>query len=373
MTFHSSTLMRSLVALCLMTAFSGAYAQSPGTPSPHGTSGPKVDPNKPYRVEEAFAIGKGVVVRALVVDAKRNSLWIGSSVGALEVDLATRDMKGTYTRQEGLANEYVFALQVDPAQRVWFGTNGGGMSRLDASKQWKTYFPMHGLADYWVYSFARQGEDMWIGTWAGVNRFNPGTGQFTTYVKELVNEWVYGIAVDQQQRAWFGTEGGISMFDGKTWQSWTHDHGLGAPNTANLPISTNTGLGTRSRHDLSVLSDGQDTYNPNYVFCITAAKDQTIWAGTWGGGVSRYDGKVWRNFTQDDGLAGNIVFSLAQDKHAHFWFGTHRGATFYDGKNWSSYSRQDGLMGDSVYAVTTAPNGDVWVGTQNGVARLVKQ
>ena len=364
----------SLAAGLMMTALPLVHAQTTGgAPSPHASGGPRVDPNKPYRVQEAFAIGKGVVVRALAVDEARNSLWIGSSVGALEVDLATRDMKNTFTRQEGLANEYVFAIHVDPAQRVWFGTNGGGMSQYATTKKWKTYFPMHGLADYWVYSFATQGEELWIGTWAGVNRFNADSGQFTTYVKELVNEWVYGIAVDKRNQVWFGTEGGVSMFDGQAWRAWTHENGLGAANKSNLPISTNTGLGTRSRHDLSVSHEGQDTYNPNYVFCVLVAKDQSVWAGTWGGGASQFDGKVWRNITRENGLAGDIVFSLAQDKNDHMWFGTHRGATFFDGKTWSSYTRQDGLMGDSVYAVATTTSGDVWLATQHGVTRLVKQ
>lgn len=325
---------------------------------------------KPYRVEEAFSVGKDVYVRSMAVDAQRNSLWIGTSLGVLEVDLTTRDVKNTYTRKEGLANEYVFAIKVDQKGGSWFGTNGGGMSNFSDGK-WKTYFPMHGLADYWVYSFDQQHKGpLWIGTWAGVNRFDPETGAFTTYVKELVNEWVYGVAVDEKDNVWFGTEGGVSMFDGASWRAWTRDNGLGAPNDDNLPISTNTGLGTRSRHDLSVTTEGQDTYNPNYVFALMVAKDQNVWAGTWGGGVSYFDGKEWRNLTHRDGLASDVVFSLAQDQQGGFWFGTHKGVSHFDGKNWVTLNRGDGLMGDAVYAVAVAPDGDVWLGTQNGVARI---
>ena len=176
--------------------------------------------------------------------------------------------------------------------------------------------------------------------------------------------------MDSKKRMWFGTEGGVSMFDGKHWRSWNHKDGMGAPNEDNLPISLNTGLGTRSRHDLSVLVDGEPTYNPNYVFCIEAAPDDNIWVGTWGGGVSRFDGKKWHNYTTHDGLAGNIVFSMARDKDGAWWFGTNNGVSRFDGKHWLSLDRRDGLFGDSVYAVAAAPNGDVWVGTRNGVARI---
>ncbi len=324
----------------------------------------------PFEVLESFGVGDEVYVRSLAVDAAAKSMWVGTSVGVHEVDLASRDPRQTFTRKEGLANEYVFAILVDSQGNKWFGTNGGGVTRY-RDGQWQTYFPMHGLADYWVYSFAEQpGGTVWIGTWAGVNRLDVAGGKFTTYVKELVNEWVYGAAVDAQQRVWFGTEGGVSMFDGQQWRSWTHADGLGAANTDNLPISLNTGLGTRSRHDLSVLADGEPSYNPNYVFSIKVAADNAVWAGTWGGGVSRYDGKVWKNYTTQDGLAGNIVFSVAQAPDGAMWFGTNQGVSRFDGKNWQTLRRGDGLFADSVYAVAVAPNGEAWVGTRRGVSRI---
>jgi len=322
-----------------------------------------------YKVLESFGVGDDVFVRSLAVDRAANSLWVGTSVGVHEVDLVSRDPKQTFTRKEGLANEYVFAIAVDSQGNKWFGTNGGGVSRYNKG-EWKTYFPMHGLADYWVYSFAEQpGGTMWIGTWAGANRLD-SSGHFTTYLKELVNEWVYGVAVDKQQRVWLGTEGGISMFDGRSWRSWTHNDGLGAANTDNLPISLNTGLGTRSRHDLSVLVDGEPSYNPNYVFCVTVTPDDQVWAGTWGGGVSRYDGKQWTSYTTHDGLAGNIVFSMARAPDGAMWFGTNNGVSRFDGKTWQNLTRRDGLFADSVYAVAVAPDGEVWVGTKRGVARI---
>ncbi len=324
------------------------------------------------KVKDAYEVGAGVYVRALTVEPKRNVLWVGTSAGVHEIDLATAGVRNTFTRKDGLANEYVFAVGVDRDGYKWFGTNAGGVSRY-RDGTWKTFFPMHGLADYWIYSFASQRDGTyWIGTWAGVNRFDMKSGRFTTYVKELVNEWVYGIVVDAQDRVWFGTEGGVSRFDGKTWKSWTHKDGLGAPNDDNLPFSTNTGLGTRSRHDLSVGSEGMATYNPNYVFAILSAADGTIWAGTWGGGAARYDGRNWKNLTVRDGLAGNIVYAVTQGADGVLWFGTNKGVSRYDGKTWQNFGVKEGLLESHVYAVAVAPNGDVWVGTRKGVARIAK-
>ena len=350
----------ALTAAC-STAQEMAVPQSAGKP---------VKTSDNYRVLESFGVGRDVYVRSLAVDRAHNSIWVGTSVGVHEVDLTTRNPIHTFTRKEGLANEYVFSVFVDSQGYKWFGTNGGGASRYKDGN-WKTYFPMHGLADYWVFNFAEQQPGViWIGTWYGANRFDMATGKFKTYVSELVNEWVYGVTVDAKKRVWFGTEGGVSMFDGKHWKSWTHKDGMGAPNEDNLPISLNTGLGTRSRHNLSVLVDGEPTYNPNYVFCIEAAPDGEIWAGTWGGGVSRFDGKKWHNYTTHDGLAGNIVFSMTRDKDGAWWFGTNKGVSRFDGKHWLTLNREDGLFGNSVYAVAAVPNGQVWVGTKQGVVRI---
>jgi len=321
---------------------------------------------------ETFEVGAQVYVRSLAVDPVRQSIWVGTSLGVHEIDLASRDLRRTFTRKQGLANEYAFATFVDSKDTKWFGTNGGGVSRFH-NGDWKTYFPMHGLADYWVYSFAEQSDGtIWIGTWAGANRLNPAKEQWKTYYDELVNEWVYGIAVDAKDRVWFGTEGGVTMFDGRQWKSWTHKEGLGAPNLQGLKESRNTGFGTRDRHNLSVLVDGEPTYNPGYVFAIHADRQGRIWAGTWGGGVSRFDGKAWHNLTTADGLIGNIVFAIAEDRDGALWFGTDKGLSRYDGHGWHSYTRKDGLPGDAVYAVAAAPGGDVWVGTTGGVARLGK-
>lgn len=328
-------------------------------------------PKGDWRVLETFEVGANVYVRAFAVEKAKNRIWVGTSLGVHEIDLKSGQRLNTFTRDHGLANEYVFAIGIDVDGNKWFGTNAGGMSRYKDGK-WKTVFPMHGLADYWIYAFANdKGGNLWIGTWAGVNRLDRKTGKLTTYVKELINEWVYGIDVDSKNRIWFGTEGGISMFDGKKWKSWTQKDGLGASNGDNRPASANTGLGTRSRHDLGLTTEaGVPTFNPNYVFAVHVDQHDVVWAGTWGGGVARYDGKKWSNLTTRNGLAGNVVFSIARDNEGAMWFGTDQGVSRYDGKTWKNFGRREGLLGDNVYALAVTPSGEVWAGTKRGASRL---
>ena len=160
-----------------------------------------------------------------------------------------------------------------------------------------------------------------------------------------MNEWVYGVAVDPKGQVWFATEGGVSMFDGKSWRAWTQSDGLGAPRTE----------------------------RGNYILAVHAASDGAIWAGTWGGGAARFDGAQWVSLTSKDGLAGNIVYSIAQEADGTLWFGTDAGLSWYDGKKLRSLGPKDGLPGPNVFALAAAPKGEVWAGARGAVVRLARR
>ncbi|MBL1260735.1 MAG: hypothetical protein COB33_009430 [Thiotrichaceae bacterium] len=88
--------------------------------------------------------------------------------------------------------------------------------------------------------------------------------------------------------------------------------------------------------------------------------------------MSFYDGKTWQSLTSEDGLAGDVVYSIAQDDDGVFWFGTNKGLSRYDGKAWQTFAKggPNGLIDDNVYAVIAHPSGEIWVGTRGGVTRL---
>jgi len=301
------------------------------------------------RVIETFQVGPSVYVRALAVEPARGALWVGTSAGLNEVDLASGKLRSTFTRRDGLASEQVFALAIDAQGYKWIATGAGGTSRYKENSgpaAFKTYFPMHGLADYRVFSLAQDARGaVWMGTLAGASRLDRSTGKFTTYAKELVNEWVYGVAVDPKGQVWFATEGGVSMFDGKSWRAWTQSDGIGAPRTE----------------------------RGNYILAVHAASDGAIWAGTWGGGAAHFDGGKWTSLTSKDGLAGDIVYSIAQEADGTLWFGTDAGLSWYDGTKLRSLGPKDGLPGPNVFALAAAPKGEVWAGARGAVVRLARR
>lgn len=77
-----------------------------------------------------------------------------------------------------------------------------------------------------------------------------------------------------------------------------------------------------------------------------------MWFGTWGAGISRYDGKEFVNFTTKDGLADNLVRSIHQSSDGVLWFATYGGGVSrYDGVVWTSLDTRDGLSSDRVMSI----------------------
>ncbi len=335
-----------------------------------------------YRVVGSFGTGEQSYVRSLFADD--HAVWVGTTEGIIQVANGSGEMMQAFTTKDGLLSPYIFTINKDKKGTYWFGTNNGGLSRYDGMT-WKTYLPSDGLADFWVYGmdFAEDGT-MWIATWNGVSHFDGENFHNYNTGDGLADRWVYALSIDAKGALWFGTEGGVSRLEGSgQWTSWGHRDGLGAANKYDLQKSSNTGFGTRlgkkeagdykHGHNLSVLdTGGNETYNENYVFSMAIDRSGNKWFGTWGGGASRFDGEQWRNFTTDEGLAGNIVYAVMVDPHdGALWFGTNHGVSRFDGEDWMTLTTQEGLADDNVYAIAIDPDRRVWLGQKGGVDVLV--
>ncbi len=68
----------------------------------------------------------------------------------------------------------------------------------------------------------------------------------------------------------------------------------------------------------------------------------SIWVGTNGGGVSRFNGNSFESFTVEDGLPHNRINTLFEDSRGQLWMGAINGIGRYDGISFSSYSENIG-------------------------------
>jgi len=174
------------------------------------------------------------------------------------------------------------------------------------------------------------------------------------------------------------TEGGLVKFQNGKWENWNHARGLGADyERVKDDIQFKNDPSKVSQHHAKQkqemgLQDVDVAFNPNYIISIAVDRQGVVWAGTWGGGLSRYDGRKWTSYTTKEGLPGNHVSMLHVDPKGTLWIGTNNGlAQMKDGK-FRRMGREDGLFGDTIFSMAAGPDGAIWVGSFGGVAHIRK-
>jgi len=203
----------------------------------------------------SVAVGKGAL------------RWFGTDKGIS----AFRNKKWlTYAYQrkypEGLFRDFpITAMATSPdGDSLYVGTKGGGIARvfrdkvdaISGASEYAQWGPIEMPSDN-VYSICITPDGtQWFGTDMGVARhigYNT-LEKWTVYNKEngLVDNFVQAIAVDKKGNLWFGTKGGISVFDGSQWTSYTVNDGL----------------------------------NSNNILCIIVDKSGIVWLGTENGVIS---------------------------------------------------------------------------------------
>ena len=162
---------------------------------------------------------------------------------------------------------------------------------------------------------------------------------FTNYTTAdgLIDNSVNCVAIGSNDVVWFGTQNGISSFDGTSWNSYS---------TATDTILVDDNITT-----ISVMLNGD------------------VWVGT-NFGASKYDGSSWQTFTETDGLADNRVNDITQEANGDIWFGNYDGVSVYDGTSFTSYTMADGLPFGGVTSTAFDSSGDKWFGS--GLGGLIK-
>ena len=322
-------------------------------------------------------------VKSIYADG--NVMWIGTSGGLIRYDTQLDTFK-LFDARNGLLSNGVFYVGKIKG-RIAVGTYGGGLSLLDETgSQWKTYNIPEGLGDAFVYDIveAKNG-DIWIATWSGANRIRGGAlddrSKWDLYTVEntkggIPNDWIYGLSEGKNGDMWLATEGGVARFSGGKWANWNHAKGLGADyEKVKDAIAYTSDPGKASSHHAQQkvemgLQDINVAYNPNYVVSMEVDRQGHVWAGTWGGGLSRFDGSRWKIYTTTEGLPGNHVFMLHLDDKGQLWVGTNNGLALWKNGKFKVMTTADGLFANNVFAMATTPAGDQWIGSYGGVAHL---
>jgi ligand-binding sensor domain-containing protein len=319
--------------------------------------------------------------------AEQDVVWVGTSGGVIRYDTETDDHR-LFDVRNGLLANGVFHVSRWTDEKMLVGTYGGGLAIYDESKdKFEIFNVPEGLADAFVYdTLVMPDGDLWIATWSGANRVKGGRlsdpDAWETYTVEntdggLPNDWVYGLALGKNGEVWLATEGGLARFQDNRWDNWNHQDGQGAvyemvkaDNTFDTDPATMSSHHARQKLEMG-LQQVDTAYNPNYIVALEVDTDGIVWVGTWGGGLARFDGEKYVNYTVRDGLPSNHVFMLHQDQQGILWVGTSNGLVQFNNGRFDNYlTTHEGLFSNTVFSMSTQQNDLLWVGSFGGVTRL---
>lgn len=132
-----------------------------------------------------------------------------SDDGASDVATPSSESRTTYTVDDGLPEDRIYAAATCPNGNVWFGfgQQGDGLTRFDGSN-WKTFTEEDGLESNYVYALACDRENgVWIGygnQGLGITRFTGS--EWTTYDEQdgLSSNYVASITSGESGDLWVG-------------------------------------------------------------------------------------------------------------------------------------------------------------------------
>jgi ligand-binding sensor domain-containing protein len=312
-------------------------------------------------------------------------LWIGTSNGLLRYDTQGQEEIQVYDNTNKLLSNGIFSIAIDKKDLPWVGTYGGGLSHFNGSN-WKNQNTPDGLNDAFIYDIQFEKDNIWLATWSGVNFSKWDSNQknpWKTLTVEnsnggLIDNWVYAVEIEKSGRVWFGTESGVSTYHKGEWKSFNHANGLGASyekvkqeNKAIMSLFQGQHHAIQASPAIPNIQTAD--YKPDYIVSMYLDKQNRLWIGTWGGGLSLLDTKnfTFRNFTTQDGLPGNFILCLEEDRAGKLWIGTNNGLSLFDGKTFQNFSRINGLESKFIFSLESTKDHSLWVGGHKILTRII--
>jgi ligand-binding sensor domain-containing protein len=148
----------------------------------------------------------------------QGNLWFGSNVGVIRYDGAEWQ---TFTKEDGLADNYVVAICQDTQGNMWFGTWADGISRYDG-EDWRTFTPQDGLVSDAIHCMLKDSQgNLWFGSYSihghyGISRFDGTQWQnFDPWQSEgdKYHYNVISIFEDNEGNIWFATSFGLVRYN----------------------------------------------------------------------------------------------------------------------------------------------------------------
>ncbi|WP_281615323.1 two-component regulator propeller domain-containing protein [Flammeovirga sp. SubArs3] len=97
-------------------------------------------------------------------------------------------------------------------------------------------------------------------------------------------------------------------------------------------------------------------------------KGDNLWIGSTHFGVYKIYKGGTSQYQQKDGLSGDRVIDLLEDKHGDIWVATNNGISIFKGQTITTLTTKDGLPNYDVNTLLEDRNGDIWIGSRGKTA-----
>src|SRR5208282_3748577 len=270
-----------------------------------------------------------------LLGARDGSLWIGTSAGL------ARWRNGSLTNYND-ATASIMAILEDRAGTIWIARANLSDTKGPLCKVTDTglrcYGRDDGIAIPYAVTLANDSlGNIWLAGGAIVSRWP--TNSADTYVPAALNpaenfNGVVALAGGPDGSVWVGLVhagkgGGLQQLVHGTWK----------------PFIT-------PEFDGSTLE----------VTALLVDRDSSLWVGTLNEGIYRIQGNKVDHFRASDGLSGDAVSGLFQDREGNIWIVTSRGIDNFHDIRVASFSTRQGLSTDQVNSVLASRDGTVWIG-----------
>jgi len=393
-------------------------------PKPVSASSPKIQKETKFDIQ-SFNIEQGLKsaeIQSLCIDS-RNFLWLGNSRGGISRFDGNNFLH--YGTKEGLLDSHIFTIAEDDLGRLWLGAFAHSLTCYDgenfirytfpgldfgaiqtifkdlAGHMWFGFGTNNGLLhfdgrDFTHFSFSDKETDsvvhdiegdaegnLWLATYgSGVIKFTPSTKSFIRYTTKegLTSNHVFCILKRQNGEFWFGTEKGVTQFDGQAFKQYTTESGLQGQKVSSLHEDAYGDLWLGGIVDgLSKFDGRQFSYfrekeglPDDQIRDLISDANGLLWIATHGGGLARLNTRGVETLTVQDGLTINELGSIIEDRNHNYWltygkYGTSgHGISKLTDSTLTHYSVQEGLSSIHARSILEDKKGDFWIATNSG-------
>lgn len=332
-----------------------------------------------------------LLISAIEPDNKGNLFVSTLDKGLFKIDITGKDSgritliepgEAPYHFSKNLNDPTIWCMELDHLNRLWIGTNNGGINRMNQSNM-TIFTEKNGLPNNQILSLFRDSENnMWAGSASGLTLFTGERFIFFNKTDGLPDNQVTSIVQDKRNNYWLSTfENGLSRLNftngSPVIRNYTIDNGLVSNSVTSLKIDQKGILWIGTQQGISKTSNGQSFTNytvanndikSEEINCLYVDAKNNVWFGS-KAGYFQYDGKGFSKVVNVDlGLNNDEIQAITQSNQGNIWFGTlgelHK---YTPGKNDAfSYNEVEGLSIKTINCLAADKSGDIWIGTFGG-------